>query len=479
MTTLEEKFKRLKLDIEPVIENKLRRLKNANPNIKPTLKNTILDIHSKPSKSFNPQHTTVFDKHFKNGKPKSFKADSNINMLEDNKYKTFARSRPPDPFEKLFGFKHKDQPIGYLDGYYEFNMAGKDNLFYIKDKLLRENGTITDLEARLQAKAEFMDLMNLRKVKYEEMNDVIAEEDEEEQQRITDLEAEIESGDLQTQEAKDEAKTKIKVNRAIRRNEEKAEKRAEVETDIKEIVESNKFEMPKTTEGFNEIIETFNQLPARNKTQTRIKSLNAVFKLLESKTQDPVKMITGSMTDAKITKAIEHNKKVVDKILREEQAKEKYDLLHADEGEDDEEEEEEDVLGEAKAGDAEAKAEPTGNVWSNAQASLADLKEPAKELFEQLQAIPKAKDTKITKSVKTKMNKLVSLIKLVPTIGGAYKSNFTKNSNVARAKVVLSGLFEFYETGKIGNFEEIGLRSRTAKAGGASRSSPKKSPKGR
>jgi len=499
MTTLEEKFKRLKLDIEPVIENKVRRLKNDNPNIKPTLKNTILDIHSKPPKSFNPQHNKYFDRHYKNGKPKSFKEDTNINMLEDTKYKTFARSRPGDPFEKLFGFKHKDRPIGYLDGYYEFNMAGKDNLFYIKDKLLRENGTITDLEARLQAKAEFMDLYKLRQQGYNEINQAFIEQEQQEPAIIEALTTEIEGEDI-TPEAKAEAISKIKVNRAVRRKEQKAEAQERMEAGIKQAVEDNKYPKAKTIEDISAAISDFKSIQPEDITMTKMRSINEVLKVLESKTQEPVKFITSSMSDANIKKALKHNQKVVVKVEEAERKTEEEKLIRKERttksgseqnrlqgllkakhnaaaggggkgppqqftaprtpqqpAADDHEEEEvdpDDIL-DIDDDDEEEPAEEVEKLWETAR-SLDELEPAIERLLPQLERILSSdEEAKLTdKAIKNKLNSVVAFIQVDKTAQPAYKAKFKTNSRIARAVETLRAV----QNGSLGQLTQYYLR---------------------
>ena len=497
MTTLEEKFKRLKLDIEPVIENKVRRLKNDNPNIKPTLKNTILDIHSKPPKSFNPQHTKYFDRHFKNGKPKSFKEDSNMNMLEDTKYKTFARSRPGDPFEKLFGFKHKDRPIGYLDGYYEFNMAGKDNLFYIKDKLLRENGTITDLEARLQAKAEFMDLYKLRQQGYNEINQAFIEQEEQEPAIIEALTTEIEDQDM-TSEEKEKAITKIKVNRAVRRKEQKAEAQERMEAGIKQAVEDTKYPKPKTIEDITTAMSNFKSIQPKDLTMTKVRSINEVLKVLESKTQEPVKFITSSMSDANIKKALKHNQKVVVKVEEAERKTEEEKLIRKERttksgseqnrlqgllkakhnaaaggggkgppqqftaprtpqqpAADDHKEEEEVDPDEVLESDDEEEEEDVEQLWETAR-SLDELEPAIDRLLPQLERILSSdEEAKLNdKAIKDKLNSVVAFIQVDKTAQPAYKARFKTNSKIARAVETLRAV----QNGSLGQLTQYYLR---------------------
>ena len=140
------------------IEDKLRKIdyEDKAPDIKATLKHTMFDFHPDKSKKFKLEHTRELDRDFKDGKAKTFKEDTTIKMFGDSTHRKFTVSKSTDPFEQLFGYKHTERPNRFLDGYYLFNMKGKDNTFYMKDNLLREEGNMTELESRLQAHEAFM-----------------------------------------------------------------------------------------------------------------------------------------------------------------------------------------------------------------------------------------------------------------------------------------------------------------------------------
>jgi hypothetical protein len=154
------------------IEDKIRKLdyEDKAPDIKPTLKHTMFDFHPDKSKKFKLEHTKELDRDFKDGKAKTFKEDTNIKMFGDSTYKKFTSTKSHDPFETFFGYKHTERPNRYLDGYYLFNMKGKDNTFYMKDNLLREEGNRTELDSRLQAHAEFMQLYDIQKGHYDKVS---------------------------------------------------------------------------------------------------------------------------------------------------------------------------------------------------------------------------------------------------------------------------------------------------------------------
>jgi len=288
------------------IEDKIRKLdyEDKAPDIKPTLKNTLYDFHPDNTKKFKLEHTKEFDRDFKDGKTKSFKEDTNIKMFGDSKYKHFTASKAKDPFEKLFGYKHTERPNKYLDGYYEFNMKGKDNTFYMKDNLLREQGVITDLEARLQAKEEFMEQYHVR----QENEKRIPTETE----RIFNEEESTRAVDA------DEGKEPeaIQVEKAQRRQQTEEDVRADIESEVEDVLQALKEETELPENNVKAINKRFDDflIPEKRTPATR-KGMNNLIKELKKGIPINVKQITMRMTEDDITKALKDVKEQFNKFI--------------------------------------------------------------------------------------------------------------------------------------------------------------------
>jgi hypothetical protein len=144
------------------ITDKLRNpnFKYKAPNVKPTLKNTIYDYKPTQVKNFELARAKYLDDDYKDGyKAKEFQK-ANITLLEDTGVKNISGDNfNEDPFGAFFGFKSAPVPDRHLDGYYEYNLKGMTNEKFMRNNQLAEGGNMTDLERRLQAKGEFMEIL--------------------------------------------------------------------------------------------------------------------------------------------------------------------------------------------------------------------------------------------------------------------------------------------------------------------------------
>ena len=295
------------------IEDKIRKLdyEDKAPDIKPTLKNTMFDFHPDKSKKFKLEHTKEFDRDFKDGKAKTFKEDTNIKMLGDSKYKHFTVSKATDPFEKLFGYKHTERPNRYLDGYYQFNMKGKDNTFYMKDNLLREEGHLTELEQRLQDQEEFMQQYFI----HQENAKRIPTETEtkfneaEEARALTDVD-----------NGKDAEQ--IKVEKAQRRQQIEEEVIDDIKAEVEDILEALEEQKQLPERNIVAINKRFNDfLDPKNRSPATRKGMVKLIQELKNNLGIKVKQITIPMKEDAITKAITDVKEKFNNYIEEQKNK--------------------------------------------------------------------------------------------------------------------------------------------------------------
>ena len=172
-------------------------------------------------------------------------------------------------------------------------MKGKDNTFYMKDNLLREQGVITDLEARLQAKEEFMEQYHVR----QENEKRIPTETE----RIFNEEEALRPDDA------DEGKVQeaIEVEKAQRRKDVETGVIADIEADVEDLLQALKeqTELPENNvKAINKRFDDF-LIPEKRTPATR-KGMNNLIKELKKGMPINVKLITKPMTEDDITKTI-------------------------------------------------------------------------------------------------------------------------------------------------------------------------------
>jgi len=324
------------------IEDKLRKIdfEEKAPEPKPTLKGTIYDFHSDPIKNFEKARAKYLDDDY-NYKSKTFSfTESKAHLLEDTGF-TPLKMDPmnDDPISRFFGLKTEQVPNRFLDGYYEFDMAGKDNKFYMKDMLLREGGNMTDLEARLQAKEEFMELWRIEEEAEAKINESVStrvareEAESKEERRASDQDFgqfELDEDEdieetlermITPQRGRAQAESKsIQVEKAIRRRKEiEKEEREALKPDTKRRIEAvkkqgelQKLESKEDAQALYDEIEAFKNLDPARRTPALRKKMNTLFKIIDKHSQPgKVKLITTLMDDKQIKSVITNNIKIM------------------------------------------------------------------------------------------------------------------------------------------------------------------------
>jgi hypothetical protein len=282
------------------ITDKLRSIdyKNKAPITKASLKDTILDFKADPKKEFNDNKPNVLDKDFneKGVKRVQFKPDNNVKLVEDTGTKQMKRANfNNDPFRVFFGFESREVPNRKLDGYYEYNLEGKDNIDFMKDNLLREGGNVTDLEARLTAKEEFLELYRLKGEKLKEVEPKIKEN------------IDIELGKVEKAERRKlPEETKIEVERAVREGSKKEL------SDYIEKEHQHAVKPPKNAIKALEKLSDLNLAEADQRNAIWRRAVNNVFKKYK------LPQITTVMDATKISELIKKNSDIINyKALEE------------------------------------------------------------------------------------------------------------------------------------------------------------------
>ena len=287
------------------------------PNIKPTLKNTIYDYKPDQIKSFELARTKYLDNDYKDGsKAKEFQK-ANIDVLEDTGIKNISGvSFNEDPFGAFFGLTLEKVPDRHLDGYYQYNLKGMTNEKFMKDRLLTGEGNMTDLERRLQNKAEFMELLErqqaFRDSLQEGLDDTIADAYGTEKSRII---ADDRRRGVNADTTREKlAKKKIEIQRAITarnapRNEDMAkENDEELATEVKHIksldYKDKNIEDVMKIEGLIKDIEDGKGLRT-----IRYKGMNNIFQKYN------LPLLTTTMKASQKTEVLESNLKQIKQFI--------------------------------------------------------------------------------------------------------------------------------------------------------------------